>query len=154
MLCSDQTEISAIILSAAPNMVGMAAARNRPMIDQTAGSSITEKEKLRGRIAVVTGAGNGIGRAEAKAIAGLGALVVVQDVRQDFADETAQEIVDASGLAETLVCDVSYLDTMISALEGLERDDRGVDILVNNVGMGGVQALEEVSRDHFDQMIG
>ena len=97
-------------------MVGMAAARNRPMIDQTAGSSITEKEKLRGRIAVVTGAGNGIGRAEAKAIAGLGALVVVQDVRQDFADETAQGIVDAGGLAETLVCDVAYLDTMISAL--------------------------------------
>jgi 3-oxoacyl-[acyl-carrier protein] reductase len=64
-----------------------------------------------------------------------------------------KKIIDGGGLAETLVCEDADLDTMISALEGLERDDRGVDILVNNGGMGDGQAIEEVSHDHFNQMI-
>jgi 3-oxoacyl-[acyl-carrier protein] reductase len=114
---------------------------------------MTDAKPLANRTALVTGAGNGIGRAEALALASLGAAVTVQDIRQEFAEETTDKIVSVGGQASTLVCDVADLDTMIEAINEIEQDGRGVDILVNNAGMGGGQVLEDVSRDHFDQMI-
>jgi len=113
---------------------------------------VTQKNPLLGRHALVTGAGNGLGRAEALALAGLGAHIVAQDIRAEFADETAQKIVDAGGSAETLVCDVADVDTVIAAIAGFEAAGRGLDILINNAGMGGGQVLEDVTREHFDQM--
>jgi 3-oxoacyl-[acyl-carrier protein] reductase len=112
-----------------------------------------DRNALAGRHALVTGAGTGIGRGEAQALAALGARVVVQDIRADVAHETADLIRTAGGDAEPLVCDVADLDAMRPAIEVAEDAGRGFDILVNNAGMGQFRAVEDVTPEDFDRMV-
>ena len=64
-------------------------------------------EKLDGRVALITGAGRGMGRAHAQAMAGEGAEVVVQDIDAALAEESAAAIRDSGGRARAAVFDVS-----------------------------------------------
>jgi NAD(P)-dependent dehydrogenase (short-subunit alcohol dehydrogenase family) len=89
-------------------------------------------DRLRGKVAIVTGAGSGIGRACALRFAAEGARVVVNDVRSDAADRVAKEITDAGGDAVARPADVSdpeQVDALLrDALDAFER----LDVLVNN----------------------
>jgi NAD(P)-dependent dehydrogenase (short-subunit alcohol dehydrogenase family) len=109
---------------------------------------------LHEKVAVVTGAGNGIGRAVAKALAAAGASVVVADVAGDDCARTVQEISDAGGTALPSVADVSSTEQteqmVATAVEQLGR----LDILVNNAGIGGPMArLHELEPDDFDRVL-
>jgi NAD(P)-dependent dehydrogenase (short-subunit alcohol dehydrogenase family) len=88
--------------------------------------------RLQGKIALVTGAGSGIGRAIALRFASEGAVVVAAGQRRARLDETVREIASAGGVAQAIVCDVSdagQVDrTVQTALEAYGR----LDILVNN----------------------
>jgi len=89
--------------------------------------------ELTGRTALVTGAGQNVGRGIAHALAAHGAAVLVNDVRPDRADDVVEEISAAGGAARAAVFDVTDLDSVLAAL-----DHAGpVDILVNNAGNGG-----------------
>ena len=63
--------------------------------------------RIDGKVAVVTGAGNGIGRAIARTLAAAGASVMVSDVLTDDGERTVAEIVDAGGQASFVAADVS-----------------------------------------------
>ncbi|WP_167140557.1 SDR family NAD(P)-dependent oxidoreductase [Diaminobutyricimonas sp. TR449] len=99
-----------------------------------------------GRVAIVTGAGQGMGKLHAITLASRGARVVVNDVSQANAEQVVKEIVDAGG---TAVVDVHDVATEASAIVQTAIDAYGqLDIVVNNagiirVGLFGEQASEE-----------
>ena len=92
---------------------------------------------LAGRRALVTGGGQGIGRATARALAEAGASVVVNDVMADRADGVAAEIRDTGRKAEAAAFDVTDRGAVRAAVDELG----GVDILVNNAGNAGTEGF-------------
>jgi NAD(P)-dependent dehydrogenase (short-subunit alcohol dehydrogenase family) len=93
--------------------------------------------ELTGRTALVTGAGQNVGRGIAHALAGQGAAVIVNDVRQDRAEAVVGEIIDEGGMATAAPFDVTDLDSVMVAL----RQTGSIDILVNNAGNGGSEPM-------------
>jgi 3-oxoacyl-[acyl-carrier protein] reductase len=92
---------------------------------------------LGGQVAVVTGAGRGIGAAIARKLAALGATVVLCGRTRAPLDSTAAEIHKDHAKSVVAECDVSDLQSVEKVAEQLERDLGRVDILVNNAGTGG-----------------
>ena len=88
-----------------------------------------------GRIAVVTGASSGIGRAIALTLAARGATVIGLARRKDLLDELAPELARHSPQSTTVVCDVAETDAFRGALAALDTEHGGIDILVNNAGI-------------------
>ena len=89
---------------------------------------------LAGRVAIVTGAGGGLGRQHALLLARRGARVVVNDLG-DGADVVAAEIVAAGGQARAVQCSVTDADAVQAMVDGVVADWGRVDILVNNAGI-------------------
>ena len=94
-------------------------------------------QPLAGQVAVVTGAGRGIGAAIARKLAALGATSVLCGRTKTALDATAQSILDAGGKTEVIPCDVTVLHQLEYAATRVESTFRRVDILVNNAGIGG-----------------
>jgi NAD(P)-dependent dehydrogenase (short-subunit alcohol dehydrogenase family) len=92
---------------------------------------------LAGRRALVTGGGQGIGRATARALADAGGSVVVNDVVAERADAVAAEVRDGGGEASSAAFDVTDRHAVRAAVEALG----GVDILVNNAGNAGAEGF-------------
>lgn len=92
---------------------------------------------LRGKVAVITGGGDGIGKVSCEVLAAAGASVVVSDLKIEKARAVADEIVATGGTAAAVACDVLN-DKDLSALIDFAVSTYGtVNILVNNVGLGG-----------------
>ncbi|MTH78014.1 SDR family NAD(P)-dependent oxidoreductase [Paracoccus aestuariivivens] len=105
---------------------------------------------LEGRIALVTGAGSGIGRAGALAMAAEGATVIVTDLREGLAQATADAITDAGGRAEGQGLDARD-DAAIAALVAgvLARHGR-IDVLHSHAGIQIAGRLEDITPDQMD----
>lgn len=102
------------------------------------------------RIAFVTGAGDGIGRAGALAMAREGATVVVTDIDGDCADRVAAEIVACGGQAEAERLDVDDDGAMIAAIEGAIARHGRLDILHSHAGIQIPGSLVQVAPDQMD----
>ena len=90
---------------------------------------------LADKVAVITGAGSGVGRATARLFAAQGAAVVCGDLRQAWVDETATLITDAGGRAVGVTCDVMSEDD-VQDLVTVARSAYGrIDVLHNNAGI-------------------
>ncbi len=92
---------------------------------------------LSGKTAIITGGGNGIGRASSKMLASFGANVVVSDFNLEAAAEVAQEINDEGGNAIALKCDVTIDQELVDLVDNTLKTFKQIHILVNNVGGGG-----------------
>src|SRR5438309_7572883 len=88
--------------------------------------------RLDGKLAVVTGAGRGIGRATALRLAAEGAAVVVNDVDPEPAEEAAQAVKDAGGQAQVSTHNTIDLDQARGMMEAAASEFGHIDILVNN----------------------
>ena len=109
---------------------------------------------LRDKVAIITGSGNGIGKATAKAMSDAGAKVVVSDVLENDGIQTVSEIVAAGGDAIFVKADVSNADDCKSLVESAVQKFGRLDILVNNAGIGGSKVrLHEVEPEDFDRVI-
>jgi NAD(P)-dependent dehydrogenase (short-subunit alcohol dehydrogenase family) len=104
---------------------------------------------LEGRTALVTGAGRGIGRACALALAAAGAEVWLAARTRDEIEQAALEIRAAGGKARAVECDVTDAHAVRNAVGGIRR----LDILVNNAGSNIPEPFVEVSEAHLDQLL-
>jgi NAD(P)-dependent dehydrogenase (short-subunit alcohol dehydrogenase family) len=98
--------------------------------------------RLDGRIALITAAGSGMGRASAERFASEGAHVIVSDLNEAAAKEVTQAIVDAGGAATAVGCDVGDLDQIKSMIAGVERDHGVLHVLFNHAGIPGEPGLD------------
>jgi 2-hydroxycyclohexanecarboxyl-CoA dehydrogenase len=92
---------------------------------------------LQGRIALITGGGQGVGRAVSLLFAEHGAAVVVNDYHQDRAESVAKEILAAGGTAIGMQCDITRFDDVTAMVDEVGKEFGTVDVLVNNAGNAG-----------------
>ena len=92
---------------------------------------------LSGKVAVVTGGGDGIGKACCKLLAAAGAKVVVSDHKIEKAETVANEIISDGGTAAVTVCDVLSDSDLTALIDFTIQTFSTVNILVNNAGIGG-----------------
>jgi 3-oxoacyl-[acyl-carrier protein] reductase len=108
---------------------------------------------LSGRTAFISGAGHGIGRATARAMARLGATVGINDLKPEFVEEAVAEIRALGGQAIGLPCDVSTRDGMREAVAQFARDAGRLDVMVNNAAWVRYQPLAEITPEVMDRMV-
>jgi NAD(P)-dependent dehydrogenase (short-subunit alcohol dehydrogenase family) len=109
------------------------------------------KFNLKGKTAIVTGGGSGIGKAIAKTFAEQGAVVHILDFNKEGADETAKEIANANQKAFAHVCDVSDQKNVNEIILKISTTD-SIDILVNNAGIAHVGNIENTEEADLDQL--
>ena len=108
--------------------------------------------RLDGKIAVVTGAGSGIGRAIASTFAGQGARVFILERDAAGAAETVARIQAAGGAAVAVACDVADAGSVTAAFDAVERAAGRLDILVNNAGVSHIGTVESTTEADFDRI--
>ena len=105
-------------------------------------------------MAILTGAGRGIGAAIARKLAELGATVVLCGRTESALDSTAKSISQGGGKAEVMACDVTRLDSVEAVAKHVEATLGRVDILVNNAGIGGFGGpLHQLPPEEWDQIL-
>jgi len=107
------------------------------------------KGRVENKIAIITGAGTGIGHASAKMLAAEGATVIVTDIDIDSAQSTQTQIVAQGGNADAMQLDVTSPEQWQSVFDHVSKAYGNLDILVNNAGIAPPKALAELSLDEF-----
>lgn len=108
---------------------------------------------LQGRVAVVTGAASGIGRAVALAFAQAGSSVVVLDCNAAGAQDTAAQIASQNGQALALTCDVADPDSVQAAARASEAAFGPCDVLVNNAGVQPPGQLASITLTDWNRVL-
>ena len=110
--------------------------------------------RLQGKVAAITGAADGIGLFIARAMAGVGARVVMGDIATDKGRAEAEAIVARGGVAQFRTCDVSSHDDVDGLVAAAVADHGRLDIMVNNaaIAIGGMP-IHEMTYDQWDKLI-
>jgi 3-oxoacyl-[acyl-carrier protein] reductase len=111
-------------------------------------------ERLKDRVAIVTGAGQGIGMALALGLSREGAKVVIADIHQDNAVAVKDEICAAGAMAVAIATDVSDEMSVEAVVEQCIEEFGKIDILINNAGIFPVSSVENMQEEEWDRVIG
>jgi NAD(P)-dependent dehydrogenase (short-subunit alcohol dehydrogenase family) len=112
-------------------------------------------DRLKGKVALISGGARGQGASEAQLFAGEGAKVVIGDVRDELTRQTADEINAELGskVVHAIRLDVTRSADWRAAVEACEREFGGLDILINNAGIANVKGIEETSEEEWDAIV-
>ena len=109
---------------------------------------------LAGRVALVTGAGSGIGRASAMSLAADGAGIAALDRDRSMLDETVEAIRSAGGRAVAVEADLSRADQVLATYRAVSEEWGRLDFVVANAGINGVWApIEQLEPEEFERTI-
>ena len=110
-------------------------------------------KKLSGKVALITGASSGIGRASAMALAGEGASLVLTARRKERLDELVSQVKEVGGKATFVVGDAREEAVAQQAVAAVKDTFGSLDILINNVGVGNYKNLIDTSAEEYDEMM-
>jgi 3-oxoacyl-[acyl-carrier protein] reductase len=110
--------------------------------------------ELEGKIAIVTGAGQGMGKAIALTFAREGADVAVNDIISDTVETTASEVKALGRRSIAIKADVSKQKEVNDMVERVIREWGGVDILVHNAGVGNTRMVEDMTDEEWHHVLG
>lgn len=105
---------------------------------------------LKGKVAIVTGAGRGIGRVIARTLATEGVTVAIIDFRQDLLDDAAMEWTEAGWPGLRILCDVREAAQVNAAVGAVDEAFGRVDILVNNAGVASGARVDKLAEAVWD----
>jgi meso-butanediol dehydrogenase/(S,S)-butanediol dehydrogenase/diacetyl reductase len=108
--------------------------------------------QIKGKVALVTGAGQGIGRAIALRLATDGADVAIVDIKQATMNAVADEVRKIGRNATTFKADVSVRDDVYAAVDHAEKELGRFDIMVNNAGIAQIEPLLNVTPEQVDRI--
>jgi 3-oxoacyl-[acyl-carrier protein] reductase len=109
--------------------------------------------RLQDKVAIVTGGGQGIGRATALKFGSEGAKVVVADMNEDTAKSVVDEITSAGGQAMAVSVNVAQEDSVQAMIDATTSWGGTLDIIVNNAGITKDTQLRKMSKDQWDAVI-
>jgi cyclopentanol dehydrogenase len=112
-------------------------------------------DRLKGKVALISGGARGQGAAEARLFVGEGAKVVIGDVLDDLCKRTADEINSQAGSKAVVAIhlDVTRAADWRAAVDSCQRELGGLDVLVNNAGIANVKGIEETSEEEWDSIV-
>jgi len=110
-------------------------------------------KQLKNKVALITGAGSGMGQTHAKVFAERGAVVVINDLNGEGLKDTGRIVREAGGQAVECVGDITEPDFVKAMIDDAISQAGGVSILVNNAGIGEHCELEDVSLERLTQML-
>jgi meso-butanediol dehydrogenase/(S,S)-butanediol dehydrogenase/diacetyl reductase len=108
---------------------------------------------IEGKVALVTGAGQGIGRGIALRLAKDGADIAIVDLKKEKMAAVAKEVQALGRKATIFVADVTSRDQVYAAVDHAEKELGGFDIMVNNAGIAQVQPLAEVTPQEVETIL-
>ena len=109
--------------------------------------------RLAGKVAIITGAGRGIGHATALKFGREGAVVIACDINADQAQQAARDVADAGGEAMGYQVDVRDPDSLATMVETVVARYGRIDCLVNNAGIVQDSTLKNMTEEQFDSVI-
>ena len=110
-------------------------------------------DSLKGKVALVTGGGSGLGEALCRELGAAGSQVIVADVREDAAQRTAAAVQNAGGAAQAVRLDVADEAETESAVRHAVERFGALHVLVNNAGIDRTVPIEEMGVDEWDRIM-
>jgi meso-butanediol dehydrogenase/(S,S)-butanediol dehydrogenase/diacetyl reductase len=112
--------------------------------------TLSANDSKKPKVAMITGAGQGIGRAIALRLARDGVDIAIVDLKKDKMDAVAKEVQALGRKATVFVADITNRDQVYAAVDHTEKELGGFDIIVNNAGIAQVQALTDVTQQEVE----
>ena len=122
------------------------------MAEQAKPFRVMELFRLDGEAAMITGAGNGLGRIAALTLAQAGAGIAVTDIDGAAAERVAGEITEAGGQARAYTLDVADADAIVTTIDRVAGDFGRLDVLINNAGITQRLATPEIALETWERI--